>query len=241
MSISYAWQEYKIHLMSPKDFFKTIRDSIHQIVSGDEKSGPPAGEKQRHQSAQNEIESAVIVLATEVMRLDGNFSSETKKILTNFLDKNFGKGNITKRNKLINDYLSIGSQPYTKMACEQLKTLATYTSNLEIIILLYEIATTDDFIKIKENNVIQKIAKYLQISVEELKKIKEKFSRINDPFIILEMEETVSVVKVKAAYRKMALKYHPDKRVDGASEEEANKKFRDIKKAYELIIKKLSN
>jgi DnaJ-class molecular chaperone len=53
------------------------------------------------------------------------------------------------------------------------------------------------------------------------------------------MENTVSIIEVKTAYRRMALKYHPDKRAKGISEEEANRKFREVKRAYELILKKL--
>jgi len=226
--------------MSSKDFFKTLRDSINQIVSGDEKTGPSVGEKQRQQSAQNEIESAVIVLATEIMRLDGNYSSETKKILFEFLERNFGRIPAAKRNKLINDHLFVGPQPFTKMACEQLKSLATHGSKFEIIRLLFEIATFDDYANAKENSVIQKIAKYLEISPDELRSLKEKYGRINDPYSVLEIEETKSVSEVKAAYRKVVLKYHPDKRKDKVSVEEANRKFREVKKAYEMIIKKIS-
>jgi DnaJ like chaperone protein len=225
--------------MSSRDFFKTLRDSITQIVSGDEKSETSTGEKQRQQSSLNEIESAVIVLATEIMRLDGNYSSETKKILFDFLEKNFSKVSASKRNKLINDHLFVGPQPFIRMACEQLKTLATHGSKFEIIRLLYEIATFDDFAGTKENNTIQKIAKYLEISAEELRTLKEKFGRINDPYAVLEIEETISVAKVKAAYRKVVLKYHPDKRKDKVSTEDANRKFREVKKAFEMIMKKI--
>lgn len=225
--------------MAAKNFFDTLRDSINQIVSGDEKGEESAGEKQRKQSAQNEIESAIIVLATEVMRLDGNYSNETKKTLFDFLEKNFGKISPAKRNKLINDHLFVGPQPFTKMACEQLKSLATHGSKHEIIKLLYEIASFDDFVSAKENSVINKIAKYLELSPDELRSLREKFGRINDPFSILEMEETTSVTEVKAAYRKVVLKYHPDKRIDKVSDEEANRKFREVKKAYEMIMKKI--
>jgi DnaJ like chaperone protein len=225
--------------MAAKNFFDALRDSINQIVSGEEKTGPSEGEKQRKQSSQNEIEAAVIVLATEVMRLDGNYSSETKKILSDFLEKNFGKISSAKRNKLVNDHLFVGPQPFTKMACEQLKSLTTHGSKHEIIKLLYEIASLDDFISAKENSVINKIARYLEISLDELRALREKFSRINDPYAILEMEETTSVTEVKAAYRKVVLKYHPDKRTDKTTDEEANRKFREVKKAFEMIMKKI--
>ena len=226
--------------MAGKNFFDTLRDSLSQIVSGDDTNEPSAGDKQRKQSAQNEIESAVIVLATEMMRLPGNYSNETTKILLDFLERNFPGATAVKRKKLIDDHLFVGPQPFTKMACEQLKSLATHGSKTEIIRLLYQIASFDDFVGKKENAVINKVAKYLSVSVEEVRSIREKFSNINNPFIILEMEETGSIVELKAAYRRMVLKYHPDKRTDGATTEEANRKFREVKKAYEQVMKKIS-
>ena len=227
--------------MSGKNFFDTIRDSLNQIVSGDEKTEPSAELKQRKQSAQNDMESAIIVLATEVMRLDGNNSDETAAILSDFLQRNFPGLTTAKRKKLIKDHLFVGPQPFTKMACEHLKSLATHGSKFEIIRLLYEIASFDDFLNTKESSTISKIARYLEVSPDEVRSIKEKFSRINNPFVTLEMEETVSVSAVKAAYRKVVLKYHPDKRADNITEEEANRKFREVKKAYEQIIKKISS
>ena len=225
--------------MPQKSFFNSIKDSLHQIVSGTDKDEPAADATHHKQSAENEIETAVIVLATEVMRLGGNQSTETEKILADFLAKNFGKTNPAKRKKTIQDHLFVGPQAFTRMACEEVKSLTTHESKFEIIRLLFEIASLDDFINAKETAVIQKIARYLSISGEELKTLREKYGRINDPFVILEMENTVSIIEVKTAYRRMALKYHPDKRAKGISEEEANRKFREVKRAYELILKKL--
>lgn len=225
--------------MAAKGFFEVLRQSIRQIVSGDEKSGPSLGEQQRKKSSQNEIEAAVIVLASEIMCIDGNYTTETRQILFNFLDKNFGKSTAARRSKQLSSLLVTGPQPFTKMACEQLKTLATEGSKQEIIKLLYQIATYDDFARTKENNVIQKIARFLDISADELKALKDKFIKINNPFTILEIEDTTSVTKVKAAYRKVVLKYHPDKRTGKVSDEEANRKFREVKKAYEVIMNKL--
>jgi DnaJ like chaperone protein len=223
---------------SKKSFLDSLKDSIHEIVSGNETTDL-SGQKQHQQSARNEIEAAIIVLVTEVMRLSGNYTSETEKILYDFLDKNFTKANTSKRKKSVHDHLFAGPQPFTRMACEQIKTLTTPESKQEIIRLLYEVASLDGLINAKEEEIIRKIAKYLAIPGEEFKAIREKYTGIHDPFVKLEMQETVSVIEVRAAYRKMALKYHPDKRTDSVDKEEANRKFREIKKAYEAILKKL--
>ncbi|MCW3128419.1 MAG: molecular chaperone DjlA [Bacteroidetes bacterium] len=225
--------------MSAKTFFDVLRDSINQIVTGDEGKEESGSQKQRKTAIKNDIESAIIVLAAEVMRVSGNTSDETEKILFDFLEKNFGKVTMVKRKKLVSDHLFVGPQAYTKMACEQLKSMATHESKFEVIKLLYNIASADDFVNTKEHAVILKMSKYLGVAADELKSIKEQYVRVNNPFAILEMEENYTMDVVKLAYRKMVLKYHPDKRTDKVDTEEANRKFREIKKAYELILKQI--
>lgn len=226
--------------MSAKTFFDVLKDSINQIVSGDESREESGSQKQRKQAIKNDIEGAIIVLAAEVMRVAGNATEGTEKILFDFLEKNFGKATAVKRKKQVSEHLFVGPQAYTKMACEQLKSMTTHESKSEIIKLLYNIASADDFVSAREHTVIQKISRYLNITGTELSAIKEQYARVNNPFAVLEMDEVYTVTEVKAAYRKMVLKYHPDKRTDKVDAEEANRKFREIKKAYELILKQLN-
>ena len=50
---------------------------------------------------------------------------------------------------------------------------------------------------------------------------------------VLSVDETASKEELKKAYRRVALKFHPDKNLDDA---EANKKFALVKCAYELLV-----
>jgi len=54
-----------------------------------------------------------------------------------------------------------------------------------------------------------------------------------DYYKLLEVDRNASEAEIKKSYRKMAMKYHPDRNKDNA--EEAEKKFKLIKEAYEVL------
>lgn len=54
----------------------------------------------------------------------------------------------------------------------------------------------------------------------------------NECFKILEISPTTNTDEIKKAYKKMALRYHPDKNKEEGSE----KKFQKISEAYQLLI-----
>ena len=76
-------------------------------------------------------------------------------------------------------------------------------------------------------NVHAKLKSYSQMA----KKAKNK-----DLYKILEVDKKASAADIKKAYRKLAMKYHPDKNQGSAEEREiAEKKFKDISEAYNIL------
>ena len=53
-----------------------------------------------------------------------------------------------------------------------------------------------------------------------------------DYYKILEVSENADILKIKKQYRKLAMKYHPDR---NAGDKMAVKKFREITEAYEVL------
>jgi len=87
---------------------------------------------------------------------------------------------------------------------------------------------------------IQTIANYLGISHADFESIKAMFYNSSDnAYKILEISKQATVTEIKAAYRKMAKKYHPDKVVHLGKEHQkgAEEKFRQVQAAYEQLQK----
>ncbi len=87
---------------------------------------------------------------------------------------------------------------------------------------------------------LERIARDISISTSDYQSIKGMFVKdTSNAYRILEIEPTASEEEIKKAYRKMAVKYHPDK-VAYLGEEiaaDAKQKFQKVNEAYELIKK----
>ncbi len=221
--------------MATKFSFSKLLNSVSKFISEEEVSGKRLSPQQK--AHQQEIENSLLVLAAEVIRCDKNLNESTEKFIHRFMEKQFGATGAKHRIKSISSHLEIGTEPYTKIACKELKMLTTHDSRVSMVNFLFGVAAADDFVNAKELRCVQRIAGYLGISEKDFKQIKHVALAGNNPYYALGIEDNATLEEAKIAYRKMVLKFHPDKREDDVSEEEASLKFREIKRAFELIKK----
>jgi len=102
------------------------------------------------------------------------------------------------------------------------------------------VSLADTIIDPSELQIIEKISGYLGVATADFLSIKNMFiPETGSSYIILEIDPSSSNDEVKKAYRRMAMKYHPDK-VSHLGEEyrkTAEEKFKKVNEAYEKIKK----
>lgn len=61
-----------------------------------------------------------------------------------------------------------------------------------------------------------------------------KVEKMTEFYKVLEISRTATEAEIKKSYKKLALRWHPDKNPENL--DEANRKFREISEAYEVLI-----
>ena len=194
--------------------------------------------KQIKQSQAGDFMVSLLVLFAKVMKADG-------KLLKSELDyvKSFLKRNLSRQQSqvFIKMFQEILKQDYSTVEiCRQIQQSMDHPSRLELIHVLFGLSASDGEIHPEEVKVIHTISGYLNISNKDYESIKAIFIKdMDSAYKILEINSNASDIEVKKAYRKMAIKYHPDKVAHLGKEIQntAEEKFKAVSDAYTEIKK----
>ena len=195
--------------------------------------------KQRPQTHSGDFEVSLLILASIVIKIDGNQDQRELDFVRKQFVSMYGKGRANKAFKLfknINQQKNIS----TRQVCLQIKQMMDHPSRLQLLHFLFGIAKADGMVIEEEERQVYTIAGYLGISSRDYNSIKAMFYNSRDnAYKILEIDKSVTINEIKKAYRKMAKKYHPDK-VEHLGDEHkkgAEEKFKQVQKAYEYLQK----
>lgn len=184
---------------------------------------------------------SLLVLVAAVMKADGKVLKSELDYVKQFFMRSFGTGSAQEVIKMLRDLLK-QNIPVADV-CRQIQKNMDYSSRLQLLHFLFGIAQADGQVDSKELNMIELIAKNMGISTKDIESIKSMFvPNTEAAYKILEVDPNASDEEIKKAYRKMAMKYHPDKvsYLGEDFQEAAKEKFQKVNEAFESIKKERS-
>lgn len=185
-----------------------------------------------------DFQNSMLILIAAIMNADGSVMKAELDIVKSMLLRTYGEEEAKHMLLRLRDFLKQNHN--LNEVCRNLRIRMSYSPRLELVHVLFRISRADGEISPSELNLIQMIATQLGISTPDFLSIKAMFvSTPNSDFQILEIQPNANEEEVKKAYRRMVMRFHPD-RLQGLSDAEkkaAESKFIHVQKAYENIKK----
>ena len=181
---------------------------------------------------------SLVVLSAAVMNADGKVLKSELEFVKKFLKLNFGDDMSDQLVLLLREALKKNVD--VRGVAARIRTNMDHPKRLRLLQYLYGIAKADGNVDKSEINLIRTIARHLGINAKDISSIEEPFNTGTlNPYKVLEISKNASDSDVKKAYRKLAIKFHPDKIGDlgEGPKKQAKGRFLQVQGAYEKIKK----
>jgi len=181
---------------------------------------------------------SLLVLVAAVMKADGKVRKSELEYVKKFLVRNFGEASAVEATRMLRDLLN-QTIPVEEV-CRQIKQNMNYSARLQLVHFLFGIAQADGNVDPTEGQLINHICQQMGISNSDIESIQAMFVPNTDAdYKILEIDRSASNDDLKKAYRRMAMKFHPDKVIHLGEDFQnaAKEKFQKVNQAYENIKK----
>jgi DnaJ like chaperone protein len=210
----------------------------HQVQGGSQQQ---PGTSYRGYSAaeqRNSFMVSLLVLSSAVIRADGKTHPRELDTVREFIRSNFGSDAVDEAMRVLDrlnatqvDIYSVG---------RQIASYMNYSQRLQLFHYLVQIATSDGDFSKSEKSVLEAIAAAIGIASSDSASIIAMFYKdTGSAYSVLGISPSATDDEVKTAYRRMAMKNHPDKVATLGPEVQkaAAEKFRQVQEAYEAIKK----
>ena len=190
-----------------------------------------------NQGQRNSFFMSLLVLSAAVIKADGKVTQQEISTLRSFFTRNFGEQAGNEAEEIVKELIKKDYNLYE--VCNQIRSCMDYSQRLHLYHYLVSLGACDG-LHPREVDVLETIASYIGLSKSEVDSIFAQFRPNNDSnYRILEIEPSATDDEVKKAYRKMAIKYHPDKvaTLGEDVQKAAEEKFKAVNQAYEAICK----
>lgn len=193
---------------------------------------------------------SMLVMASYIIRADGRIMHSEMEYVRNFLRTNFGVAavgegerillNLFEERKRMDMQNPLAFKNTIRDCGMQIAANLTYEERLQLLGFLANIARSDNNVCREEIEALKEVATYMGLSEKEVESMLNLGENSLDAaYKVLEITPTATDEEVRAAYRKLVLKHHPD-RVATLGEDikrAAEEKLQSINNAKEIIYK----
>jgi dnaJ domain protein len=205
-----------------------------------------------NEEQRNSFLFSMLVLSSYIIKADNKIMHSEMEFVRQFLRQNFGEQAVNQGQKILLKLFEIQKQQGIQVfrntihqSCAEIKHNMNVSQRLQLLNYLVIIAKVDGYVSPEEIKALKEVARHLGLTAKDVDSMlnmengARTNSNIEDAYKVLGLSSTATDDEVKVAYRKMALKHHPD-RVATLGEDirkAAEKKFQDINDAKERIFK----
>ena len=209
------------------------QDPYNQGRSTQSRQGRYTADEQR-----NSFFVSLLVLSSAVIKADGKTHPAELRTVREFIRSNFGEQAAAQAEQILQRLDSQQVNIYS--VGDQIAANMNYSQRLQLFQYLVSIATADGDFSASEKSVLEAIASAIRLtSTDAASIIAMYYKEADSAYTVLEISPSATDDEVRSAYRRMAMKYHPDRVATLGPEVQkaAEEKFKKIQEAYATIKK----
>ena len=193
---------------------------------------------------------SMLVMASYIIRADGRIMHSEMEYVRRFLRMNFGEGaaiqgeqillNLFEQRKRMEHQNPMAFKNTIHECGAQIAANLPYEQRLQLLDFLINIAKSDGSVCSEEIAALKEVAQCMGLSPKEVESMLNlSGNSLEEAYKVLEIDSSATNEEIRTAYRRLALKHHPD-RVATLGEDvkkAAEEKFQQINNAKERIYK----
>lgn len=220
------------------------------VTSSNATYGGEQTEEDRYMGQRNSFLFSMLVMASYIIRADGRIMHSEMEYVRQFLRMNFGEAAVSQGEQILLNLFEQRKQmdqrnptafKQTIYECgTQIAANLTYAERLQLLGFLVNIAKSDGNVCPQEIEALKEVAQYMGLSAKEVESMLNlSGNSTEEAYKVLEIEPSATDDEVRAAYRRLALKHHPDRvaTLGDDIKKAAEEKFQQINNAKERIYK----